>query len=75
MHNLYVCIVKVVNTGRRMANTGFANTGEGTFSKIWAGLSSKSGILKTCGVSELSLDMGSRIKKNRFGYRNVPLRE
>ena len=37
-----------------------ANTGEGTFSKIWEGLRSKSGILKT----ELWLDMGSRIIKN-----------
>ena len=25
------------------------------------------------GVLELCLDMGSRIKKNRFGYRSVPL--
>ena len=39
----------------------FANTGEGAFSKIWACLRSKSGILKTWGVLELCLDMGSRI--------------
>ena len=50
-----------------------ANTGKGTFSKIWAGLRSKSGILKTCGILELCLDMGSRIKKNQFGCRSVPL--
>ena len=36
----------------------FANTGKGTFSKIWAGLRSKSGIIKTWGVLELCLDMG-----------------
>merc|ERR1711911_37892 len=41
----------------------FANTGEGTFSKIWAGLRSKSGFLKTWGVLELCLHMGSRKKK------------
>ena len=50
-----------------------ANTGEGTFSKIWVGLRSKSRILKTWAVLELCLDMGSRIKASRFGYRSVPL--
>ena len=50
-----------------------AYTGEGTLSKIWTGLRSKSGILKTCGILELCLDMGSRIKKNQFGCRSVPL--
>ena len=73
MHNLYACIVKFVNTGRQFGQylykiwpipvDNFANTGEGTFSKIWEGLRSKSGILKTWGVLELCLDMGSRIKK------------
>ena len=85
MHNLYVCIIKFVNTGWRFGqyqlaiwqipvgdfvNTGWrfgqyrlvfwpipvgrlANTGEGTFSLI----------LKTWGVLELCLDMGSRTKK------------
>ena len=73
MHNLYACIVKFVNTDWRFGQYwlaiwsipvgDLANTGEGTFSKIWAGLRSKSGILKTWGVLELCLDMGSRIKK------------
>ena len=88
MHNLYVCIVKFVNTDWALlpilvgdlVNTSWqfgqyrlafwsipigdlANTGEGTFSEILAGLRSKSGILKTSGVLELCLDMGSRIKK------------
>ena len=41
----------------------FANTGEGIFSKIRAGLRSKSKILKTWRVLELCLDMESSIKK------------
>ena len=49
-----------------------ANTGEGTFSKIWAVLRSKSGILKSWGVLELCLDMGSRIKKIRFWLQKCP---
>ena len=48
------------------------NTGEGTFSKIWAGLRSKPGILKTWGVLELCQDMGSRIKKINLATE-VPL--
>ena len=47
-----------------------ANTGEGTFSKIWAGLRSKSG-----SVLELCLDMGSRIKKNRFWLQKCPFKQ
>ena len=51
----------------------FANSGGGTFSKIWAGLRSKSGILKTWGIFIMSR-YGIKNKKNRFGYRSVPLR-
>ena len=52
--------------------TDLANTGEGTFPKIWAGLRPKSGILRTWGVLELRLDMESRIKKNRFWLQKCP---
>ena len=48
-----------------------ANTGEVTFSKIWAGLRSKSGIPKTWGVLELPI--WDEEKKIDFGYRSVPL--
>ena len=46
----------------------FANTDEGTFSKIWAGRRFEVEIenSKTWGVSELWVDMGIRIKKNHF---------
>ena len=44
-----------------------ANT-EGTFSKIWTGLRTNSWILKTW-ILELCIDMGSKIKINRLGYR------
>ena len=91
MHNLYICIVKFVNTGWQfgqyrlaiwsipvgdLVNTGW-RFGQYLLA-IWPYrrryiLRSKSGILKSWGVLELCLDMGSRIKKNRFGYRSVPL--
>ena len=50
----------------------FANTDEGTFSKIWAGRRfeveiENSRVLKIC------VDMGVRIKKNPFCSRSVPL--
>ena len=71
----------LANTGRRFCQYWleilpilvevFAYTGEGTFSKIWAGLRSKSGILKTLGVLELCLDMGSRIKRENSEYNRV----
>ena len=66
-------VYDLINTGwrigqYRLANWpipvgDFANTGEGTFSKIWAGSRSKSKILKTWRVLELCLDMESSIKK------------
>ena len=56
-------VFNFINTGWRFGQYRLAITGEGTFSKIWAGLRSKSGILKTWGVLELCLDIGSRIKK------------
>ena len=37
----------------------FVNTGEVTFSKFWTGLRSKSKILKTRGVLEICLEIGS----------------
>ena len=40
----------------------FVNTGEGTFSKIWASLSAKSKILKTWEFLETCLDSRYRIK-------------
>ena len=64
MHNLYVRIVKFGQYRLAIWSIpvgDLANTGEGTFSKIWAGLRSKSGILKTWEVLELCLDMGSII--------------
>ena len=63
---------KLANTGWRFGQYwlaiwpipvgDLANTGEGTFSKIWAGLRSKSRILKTWRVLELCLD-GIKNKK------------
>ena len=71
----------LVNTGLRFGQYqlafwpilvgDLANTGKGTFSKIWAGLRSKSGILKTWGVLELPI--WDEEKKIDFGYRSVPL--
>ena len=53
----------------------FANTGEGTFSNIWAGLRSKQGILKTWDVVlELCLNMDKEQKKIDFGYRHTHTR-
>ena len=61
MHNLYVRIVKFGQYRLAIWSIpvgDLANTGEGTF---WAGLRSKSGILKTWELLELCLDMGSII--------------
>ena len=40
----------------------FENTGEGTFSKIWARLRAKSKILREWGILKICLNIGSRIK-------------
>ena len=51
----------------------FVNTGEDTFSKIWASFRFKSKILKTWGgVLEICLDMGSRIKTKSILLHKFP---
>ena len=53
-------------------NTGWClpiPVGDGTFSKIWAGLRSKN-----IGGLRIMPRYGIKNKKNRFGYRSVPLR-
>ena len=48
----------------------FGHTGEGTLTKIWAGLRSKSkSILWNMEVLEICIDMWSRTKQNRFCYK------
>ena len=68
---IWICIIYMYVWSNSPILVGdVVNTGEGTFSKIWAGLRSKPGILKTWGVMPR---YGIKNKKNQFGYRSAPL--